>query len=252
MPIPKKRTRKKRATAADAVLVGEMVEAADPGLASLLEDPIPDESRSATGPRLNPAPPFLLRHWAANWDVGTLDGASVWLPEVSMHLLVRGAGGIRTPGLHEPESSAYADAVMSARRDGWVYLPLDRVIDDPALLPVGVAPGRYRRVVRGHHPITRAPVEAWVKAWCVPVQGLPNAPLSFALDRPSWDRWRASLVAEGLIRPPIEAARAVYLGTIRRHLSRARASNMAESIRAPRVAQLERRLAAATSAEVPA
>ena len=162
MPI---RAKKKTSTAADALLVGDVPETVDPGLAALLEDPV-DTGRSSGLPKLNPKPPFLLRHWPMNWEIGEVDGSPTWLPRVEPHLLVRGAAGIRTPGPHEPESNAYADAVLEARRRGWGYLPLSTSIPDE-LLPPGVPAGRYRRRIRGQHPITRVDVEAWVSAWAI-------------------------------------------------------------------------------------
>ena len=247
MPI---RAKKKTSTAADALLVGDVPETVDPGLAALLEDPV-DTGRSSGLPKLNPKPPFLLRHWPMNWEIGEVDGSPTWLPRVEPHLLVRGAAGIRPPGPHEPESNAYADAVLEARRRGWVYLPLSTSIPDE-LLPPGVPAGRYRRRIRGQHPITRVDVEAWVSAWDVPEPGLPGAPLTFTRHRESWDRWRASLVASGAIAAPVPQATRAVRQTIERHLGRTRNSGIAPDVKAAKVERLEARLAAATSAGVPA
>ena len=247
MPI---RAKKKTSTAADALLVGDVPETVDPGLAALLEDPV-DTGRSSGLPKLNPKPPFLLRHWPMNWEIGEVDGSPTWLPRVEPHLLVRGAAGIRTPGPHEPESNAYADAVLEARRRGWVYLPLSTSIPDE-LLPPGGPAGRYRRRIRGQHPITRVDVEAWVSAWDVPEPGLPGAPLTFTRHRESWDRWRASLVASGAIAAPVPQATRAVRQTIERHLGRTRNSGIAPDVKAAKVERLEARLAAATSAGVPA
>ena len=247
MPI---RPRKKSSAAADALLVGDVPETVDPGLAALLEDPI-DTGRSSGLPKVHPKPPFLLRHWPMNWEIGEVDGEATWLPRIEPHLLVRGAAGIRTPGPHEPESNAYADAVLEARRRGWVYLPLSATIAAEHL-PPGVPEGRYRRRIRGQHPITRVDVEAWVSAWDVPETGLPGEPLRFSRDRQSWDKWRASLVASGQIAAPVSHAQRNYTSTIERHLARTRNSGIAPDVKAAKVASLEARLAAATAAEVPA
>jgi len=247
MPI---RPRKKSSAAADALLVGDVPETVDPGLAALLEDPI-DTGRSSGLPKVTPRAAFLFRHWPMNWEVGEVDGSPTWLPMVEPHLLVRGAAGIRTPGPHEPESNAYADAVLEARRRGWVYLPLSATIAAEHL-PPGVPAGRYRRRIRGQHPVTRVDVEAWVSAWDVPEPGLPGEPLRFSRDRQSWDKWRASLVASGQIAAPVSHAQRSYTSTIERHLARTRNSGIAPDVKAAKVASLEARLAAATAAEVPA
>jgi len=247
MPIRAKKTR--QTAPADALLVGEVPETVDPGLASLLEDPI-DTGRSSGLPKVNPKPAFLLRHWPMNWEIGEVDGDPTWLPRVEPHLLVRGAAGIRTPGPHEPESNAYADAVLEARRAGWVYLPLSSTVP-AALLPPGVPEGRYRRRLRGQHPITRVQVEAWVSAWDIPETGLPGAPLTFTRHRESWDRWRASLVSSGQIAPPVAHARRAYTSTIERHLARTRNSAIAPDVKAAKIERLEALLAAATAAGVP-
>ena len=247
MPI---RPRKKSSAAADALLVGDVPETVDPGLAALLEDPI-DTGRSSGLPKVTPRAAFLFRHWPMNWEIGEVDGEATWLPRIEPHLLVRGAAGIRTPGPHEPESNAYADAVLEARRRGWVYLPLSATIAAEHL-PPGVPEGRYRRRIRGQHPITRVDVEAWVSAWDVPETGLPGEPLRFSRDRQSWDKWRASLVASGQIAAPVSHAQRNYTSTIERHLARTRNSGIAPDVKAAKVASLEARLAAATAAEVPA
>ena len=247
MPI---RPRKKSSAAADALLVGDVPETVDPGLAALLEDPI-DTGRSSGLPKVTPRAAFLFRHWPMNWEIGEVDGEATWLPRIEPHLLVRGAAGIRTPGPHEPESNAYADAVLEARRRGWVYLPLSATIAAEHL-PPGVPAGRYRRRIRGQHPVTRVDVEAWVSAWDVPEPGLPGEPLRFSRDRQSWDKWRASLVASGQIAAPVSHAQRSYTSTIERHLARTRNSGIAPDVKAAKVASLEARLAAATAAEVPA
>jgi hypothetical protein len=249
MPIPK-RGKKKPTTGEDSILVGTLQDRPPSGLASLLEDPVPTR-RGAGGPRLHPSPPFLLRHWPANWSVVEVEGAPLWLPDVDSHLLVAGAAGIRTPSEHEPPSAAYSDAVTRARQDGWIYLPLDVTIPTD-LLPEGVPAGRYRRRISGHHPVTRLASEAWVRAWCVPVSGLPSEALRFRLDVDSWNRWRRSLVASGTIPAPPSRACEVYERTIRRHLGRAINANQPESVKARRVEALERRLTATLAAEVPA
>jgi len=250
MPIPKRGKRKKPTTGEDSILVGTLQDRADPGLASLLEDPVPSR-RGAGGPRLSPSPPFLLRHWPRNWSVVEVDGSPLWLPDVESHLLVAGAAGIRTPGEHEPPSAAYSSAVTLARQKGWIYLPLDVTIPTD-LLPAGVPAGRYRRRISGHHPVTRAPSEAWVRAWCVPVPGLPDEPLRFRLDTASWNSWRVSLVASGAISAPPPRACELYEATVRRHLVRAHKSASPETIKGPRISTLESRLASTLAAEVPA
>ncbi len=244
-----RKNKKKTEAPTDALLVGEVPEVVDPGLAALLEDPI-STGRASGLPKLHPRPAFLLRHWPMNWEVAEVDGAPTWLPCVDLHLLVRGAAGIRTPGPHEPESNAYADAVLEARRRGWVYLPLSGTIDAEHL-PPGVPAGRYRRRIRGQHPITRVDVEAWVLAWEIPQPGLPGEPLSFELDRESYNRWRASLVTSGQIAPPVPQAKRAVLATITRHLGRARNSGVAPDVKAAQVEALTARLEAVNAAKVP-
>lgn len=249
--MPIRGTKKKTATAAsDALLVGEVPEAIDPGLASLLEDPI-DTGRGSNLPRVESRPPFLYRHWPMSWEIGEIDGSPAWLPRIEPHLLVKGADGIRTPGPHEPESAAYSDSVLKARRKGWVYLPLSTIIPTE-LLPPGVAAGRYRRRIRGVHPVTRVETEAWVSAWAVPQSGLPDSPITFELHRESWDRWRASLVKSGTIAAPVAQARNHMRATIERHLGRTRNSSISPDVRAAKIADLERRIKELESAEVPA
>tara|TARA_B100001094_G_C18126147_1_gene769586 strand:+ start:697 stop:1431 length:735 start_codon:yes stop_codon:yes gene_type:complete len=238
MPIRKKRPN----VAQDAILTGDVPDTLEPGLAALLEDPISAGGTPSGLPKLRPAPPFLLRHWPLNWEIAEVEGAAVWLPEVSPHLLVKGAAGIRTPAPHEPESNAYADAVLAARRLGWVYLPLSAEI--PAkLLPPGVPAGRYRRRVRGVHPITKALAETWVTAWDVPQPGLASQPLRFTMHRESWDKWRAALVAAGTLAAPTEVAKAQVRQTLDRHLSRTLSSRMDKEQRAAKAEGLKHRIA---------
>jgi len=244
MPI-----RKKRGSPApsDAILTGEVPEAVEPGLAALLEDPISAGGTPSGLPKLRPSAPFLLRHWPLNWEVAELEGEAVWLPEVSVHLLVKGAAGIRTPAPHEPETNAYSDAVLNARRLGWVYMPLSQEIPEK-LLPPGVAAGRYRRRVRGVHPITKMPCEAWVTAWEVPQAGLPSKPISFVQHTPSWNAWRASLVSSGAVQAPTEAAKREVLNTYQRHLRRTLSGRMTGELREAKVSELKGRIALVESA----
>lgn len=248
MPIRAKKTG--RSAPEDALLTGDVPETVDPGLAALLEDPV-DMGRSSGLPKLHPRPAFLLRHWPMNWEIGEVDGSPTWLPCIDLHFLVKGAGGIRTPGPHEPESNAYADAVLEARRRGWVYLPLSASIATEHL-PAGVPAGRYRRRIRGQHPITRVDVEAWVTPWEVPQPGLPGQALAFAHDTETHNRWRASLVSSGQIAPPVPQARRQVISTIERHLGRARNSGVSPDVKAVQVEALTARLDAAKAAQVPA
>lgn len=247
MPIRAKKRQSAPSAPSDAILTGEVPEAVEPGLAALLEDPISAGGAAPGLPKLRPSPPFLLRHWPLNWEVGEIEGEAAWLPEVSPHLLVRGAAGIRTPAPHEPETQAYADAVLAARRLGWLYLPLSAEIP-ASLLPPGVPAGRYRRRVRGVHPITRVPVESWVTAWQVPQQGLPSQPINFELHEPSWNKWRASLVASGAIPAPTDAARNALRQKFDRHLKRTLASRLTGELRDQKVSKLKSRIALVESA----
>lgn len=246
MPIRKK---KGASTGADAVLTGEVPETVDPGLASLLEDPVSVGNAPTGQPKVRPTPAFLLRHWPENWEIGLVDGEAAWLPEVTPHLLVRGAAGIRTPAPHEPEANAYSDAVLAARRLGWIYLSLSEAIPTE-LLPPGVPAGRYRRRIRGTHPITRVPTEAWVTAWETPIQGLPSRALSFELHRESWNAWRASLAASGKLPAPTEQAKARVLARLERHLRRAKNAPLSQEIKGERIALLQSRVDQASAAKV--
>ena len=239
MPI-----RKKRGSPApsDAILTGEVPEAVEPGLAALLEDPISAGGTPSGLPKLRPSAPFLLRHWPLNWEVAELEGEAVWLPEVSPHFLVKGAAGIRTPSPHEPETNAYTDAVLAARRLGWVYMSLSQEIPEK-LLPPGVAAGRYRRRVRGVHPVTKVPCEAWVTAWEVPQAGLPSRPISFVQHAPSWNAWRSSLVSSGTVQPPTEAAKREVMNTYQRHLRRTLSGQMTGELREVKLKSLKSRIA---------
>ena len=239
MPI-----RKKRGSPApsDAILTGDVPEAVEPGLAALLEDPISAGGTPSGLPKLRPSAPFLLRHWPLNWEVAELEGEAVWLPEVSVHLLVKGAAGIRTPAPHEPETNAYTDAVLAARRLGWVYMPLSQEIPEK-LLPPGVAAGRYRRRVRGVHPVTKVACEAWVTAWDVPQPGLPSRPIQFAQHRESLNQWRLSLLQAGTIQPASQVAKREVLQTYERHLRRTQSGRMAKELREAKISELKSRIA---------
>lgn len=150
------------------------------------------------------AAPPLLRHWPANWEVAEVDGAPVWLPEISIHPVVPGANGIRTTNQGEGPEAAWVDAQIAARKKGWIYVDTDTAV--PAnCLPAGVPPGALPvRTYEVRDPESGAIGKTWVEVWKIPMPTIPGERQRWKFDRAAYNRWRLHLVESGQIQPPLE------------------------------------------------
>ena len=151
--------------------------------------------------------PFLLRHYVGNWTPETegLDGETVLLPEIVPHIIRAGAGLVRTVNKGEGAGEAYRAAVREAKDLDWHYLDHEMVIADPAHLPKGVAPGAYIRGLPAVYAKSNTSITWYYTPWEVPVQTPKDQRQRWRFDHASYNRWRLSLVVEGLIPEPMDS-----------------------------------------------
>jgi hypothetical protein len=173
--------------------------------------------------------PFLLRHHVTNWSAETLGleeyGSPIFLPEVVPHVIMPGANGMRTVDRGQDPAEAFRDAVATAEKKGWVYVPSGEVISDPALLPKNVGAGLYIRSLASQIIGSDIRQKWYHTAWDIPVATVPEAVQKWRFDRASFNRWRLSLVLRGIIKPPLESVTDEIRDRYSLHVDRAKGSN---------------------------
>ena len=150
--------------------------------------------------------PFLLRHYVGNWapeDVGLSE--VTLLPEIVPHAIRAGTGLIRTTNKGEGPEAAYRTAVREAKDLDWHYLDHEVHVTDPSHLPANVAAGPYIRGMAAVYIQGNAQITWYHTPWEVPVQTPKDSDQRWRFDHASYNRWRLSLVLEGVILPPIES-----------------------------------------------
>ena len=174
-----------------------------------------------------PSYPFLLRHYVGNWSPETegLDGETVLLPEIVPHIIRAGAGLVRTVNKNEGPADAYRAAVREAKDLDWHYLDHEMVIEDPAHLPKGVAPGAYIRGLPAFNSRTNAALTWYYTPWEVPVQTPKNLQQRWRFDHASYNRWRLALVVEGLIPEPMDSVLDELRARYGKRVSRVKGTN---------------------------
>ncbi len=182
------------------------------------------QSKLMTVPKLSY--PFLLRHHESNWQLAT-EGleAPMLLPEIVPHILMAGAGGMRTVDKGQPLGQMYAQAKSDAIAKGWHYIPVELTVDNKAHLPDGVAAGMWCRSVEALRKGTTDVVPWYHTPWDVPVRTPADLPQKWRFDNASYNRWRLHLCLTGVIPAPIESVVDDYRARYGNHADRARSYN---------------------------
>jgi hypothetical protein len=195
--------------------------------------------------------PFWLVHFGnepGTWEVVEVDGKPVWVPALTPWILKEGCNGVRTLGAGDPKSLRAAVAETLIKERGGVVL--DLVGDVPSdCLPAGVAPGGALRVWS-----TRSGGKHYALVWDQPRPALGNGEFVPKHHADEYNRWRASLVASGQIKPPNEAMLdATRASTaIRASGIKSRASKQADAgTRAALVAEADAMVSAVDVAAIP-
>lgn len=251
MAVPAKRKRSKQ-TKASSILTEKTTASTkrqDENLGHLLKSPVATAFQAT--PVVEPNCRFFFRHWPREWEVEDVDGKPEWLPSLAPHILKPGSGNIRTLSpseLHTPHR-AYETAVMDARREGWIYIDPDTYVPSDCL-PPGVPDGGYLReldcVSKGGAQGSR-----WVTAWTIPVKTLAGERQQWSFDRDLFNKWRKTLVDDGVVEPPDRAVVKKYIARISRHIVRNKAKPIPTDLRTERVNRILTRLDHAESAVVP-
>jgi hypothetical protein len=227
------------------------------GIPSLTSQDLAADSRPASlggfvdRPRLpiSPNAPFFLVHYAGeggSWEIAS-DGlpGPTWLPVIQPFPIRPGAAGVRTVTAGEPRSRMWARAVQQIEEKGGIVLPFDLAVSGEHL-PEGVAAGSYLRetdCVGGTY---------YHEAWDRPRKGVRGNTVRHDTDRAARNRWRASLVASGVIPAPDPAV----LGDARTRAARRvdvaiRDASIPADARAEAVAAAKARAEAMAAADVP-
>jgi len=206
--------------------------------------------RAAALAKLEPTPPFLLRHHYKCWEVGSVEGieGTFWLPLVDVQFISPGVNGMRTLGRNEvgrPEN-AYENAVRIAVKNGWTYLW-------PEDFPEFGRSGYLRRIE------CRLPGTAAVAGHfhCDPFTRILANPDDREYDHVRYDHeafrtWRFGLVATGKIAPPSEQVRHQLLRRAARRVERNEANiQIPDAVRNKLVARRTAEAEAVAHATVP-
>ncbi len=195
--------------------------------------------------------PIYLVHYrnGVSWRVETVDGADVWVPELSPYLVQEGTNGFRTVDAGEEPGNKRARFDELLRKRGGVLIDPVEWITDTALLPAGAAQGPYLR--------SRAAKGGafYYQVWDRPYPSATQpGQVSLRHDRPTYVRWLVSLVMRGVISPPSEDAIDALVSRAELRLqsttSNASTENLAET-RDRRIGKAEARLASHVNAERP-
>ena len=159
---------------------------------------------------LNTAPnaPFV---YMASAESGSVRVAGLdqptWLPELAIFRLEPGVQGVEVIKEGQPRASAWAMALEARRREGWVVLDPSAVISAEHL-PPGVEAGPYWRQECCYHLRSGLGGLFYREAWSVRLPSRrESAPPRWTFDRERFNRWLASMVAEGNIPGPDDMTR---------------------------------------------
>lgn len=170
--------------------------------------------------------PFLLRHHVSNWELAT-EGleAPMLLPEIVPHVLMPGAGGIRTTNRGEVPQDGWRKAVAEAKDLDWHYIPSALQITDTTHLPAGVIAGSWIRGTQAQHTKTREVFTWYHTPWDVPIATPRDSVQRWRFDRAAFNRWRLHLVLTGVLPKPLESVIDELRARYAHHVSRAKGSN---------------------------
>lgn len=201
-------------------------------------------------PDIDPSPYFFLIHRPTergSWDL-VVEGveAPTWVPALSPFLLQPGSSGVRTLEKGEAAERAWSASIQRVRDQGHTVLPMDLAVP-PELCPAGVQPGslvRYTEVKGGG--------KRWHTAFERLEVGL-GGKVVVTTDRPAWNRFRAWMVAEGKIAPPIAAVLRDYRQRIEeRIVATQRDENLTDAAKSKREVRYNNQAQHAEQAVVPA
>lgn len=142
--------------------------------------------------QLLPAEPnsqWRYTHYRSNWDAVTVDGETVWVPQLGKLLLLEGSNHVATAPAGEGNSpDRYDDAYKEVRKKKGVVL-----VDAREYVSAYDCQGRHRKGVHYAEKFTR-PVPSSV----------PGRRLKWRMDRDAYNRWLVTLMVRGLIETPTE------------------------------------------------
>ena len=194
---------------------------------------------------------FFLRAHPLAWEVVEVDGAAVWVPQLSRHELLPGAQGIRTLTRAEEGDPrlAWRAARQQQESEGFVYLDPTAQIAE-RYRPEGIDASTYCYGI----PCVdrqRRPGMRFTELWEVPVPTPAGMSQVFRYDHERANAWRASLVADGLVPQPNPLIMDRQIRRARERVARAQAAAPGQA-RDEKVAAVEADLARHESAQVPA
>jgi len=196
-------------------------------------------------------PAFFLRAHPLAWEVVTVEGSPVWVPQLSRHELLPGAQGIRTLTRAEQGDPrlAWRAARQQQEGEGFVYLDPTAEID-PRFRPDDVDAASYCYSIpcidRQRRPGVR-----FTELWNVPIPTPAGMSQVFRYSHELANAWRASLVADGLVPQPNPLIVEREIRRARQRLARAQAA-APSAARDVKVEAVEADLARHEAAQVPA
>lgn len=149
-----------------------------------------------------PNEPFILVHSPQDWNVLDIDGEPTWVPVVTPIPVMPGLFGCRTLDANEPREKAMQDVITWARSQGRVVIPPSTHV--PAEFAGKLGEGPYMRKMACRMHANDAVKNKFIQVWDVPVATPPGEEQVFIFDADTNAKWRASLVAAGIIEPPSE------------------------------------------------
>lgn len=188
---------------------------------------------------INPNVPFFLRHHPSAWEVASEGLKSpMFLPQITRFWLLPGANGVRTVGDGEAPVEAYRMAMQEAVAKGWVFLDPSEPID-ASMRPKGTPASGYLVAAECRQPGTNARGTYHDEVWNRPLSSVPGERAGFSFDRASYNRWRAHLVATGVIEPPAEQTMDALRRRYQAHVARIEVLPIPDDVRKRRVADAE-------------
>lgn len=171
--------------------------------ASLVERPtLRDTGTMAAAIRARPNEPFILIHAVGDWEVCHIDGVPTWTPVLSQIPIKPGLYGCRTLDRLEQPEQAIRDVMTYWQNQGRIVISPNTHV--PADLAGKLGEGSYMRKMACRANPNEATGTRYIQVWDVPVATPPGEDQVFIFDGATNAKWRAHLVATGVIPEPSE------------------------------------------------
>ena len=215
-----------------------------------------DYAPTEAAPIMAPSSPRFLYRWhAEQWELVTVDGKPVLVPQLSLLILEGGVNGVHSVGAHQgasgqkwTEGAVLADAIRASTEKGFKHLPPDLRVERKHL-PDGVDAGPLLRstpvvhegaVRKRHHDAFEVAISR------------PGQPARLVYNSIKFHAWLAAQVEAGLFGAPDATVIGDLRAPMERELQRKRALALPADLREDLVAGVRARIEALETAAKPA